>query len=109
MKTTDSNRRSFMRLSAAALVATPALLSLNVGVAQAAEKLNEEDPMAKALGYKEDTNNVDAAAYANHSADQVCKNCTLYQGDDPAWGGCSAFQGKLVAGLGWCVAYAPKA
>lgn len=109
MKKLNANRRSFMQFSAAAFIAAPTLLSLNVGVAQAGEKLSEDDPMAKALGYKEDTNTVDASAYATHSADQVCVDCALYQGDDPEWGACGAVGGKLVAGQGWCVAYAPKA
>ncbi len=105
-----ASRRSFLKFGAAAAVTLPAFFVLSAkGYAQEMEKLAEDDPMAMALGYKLDTTQVDAAAYSTHSNEQVCVGCALYQGDDPAWGGCGAFPGKLVAGQGWCVAYAPKA
>ncbi len=109
MTTYRSTRRSFIKIGAA-IATLPALFVLSPkGYAEEMAKLSEDDPMAKALGYKEDTTQVDAAAYPTHSNEQVCTGCALYQGDDPEWGGCGAFPGKLVAGPGWCVAYAPKA
>jgi hypothetical protein len=76
--------------------------------AQDGEKLKEDDPTAAALGYKEKTADVDASKFASHNSDQICTGCSLYQGDDPDWGACAIFPGKLVAGGGWCSAFAPK-
>ena len=42
-------------------------------------KLEESDPVATALGYKEDTTKVDAAKYPMHKPEQRCDNCALYQ------------------------------
>ncbi|MGK0374625.1 MAG: hypothetical protein ACJA2E_001097 [Arenicella sp.] len=101
-------RRSFVKFAAGSLLAIPVLANIKLAAANDAEKLAEDDPMAMALGYKEDTASVDAASHPNHKPEQNCIGCVLYQGDDPAWGGCGAFPGKKVAGNGWCVAYAAK-
>ena len=70
-------------------------------------KVNEEDPMAKALNYVHDARTVDAA---KRFSDRYCNNCVLFDGDVEAeWAGCSIFPGKVVAGGGWCSAWAPKA
>lgn len=102
------DRRSFVKFTTSALLAIPAMANINVVTANDAEKLTEDDPMAKALGYKEDTAAVDATKHTNHKAEQNCLGCVLYQGNDPDWGGCGAFPGKKVAGNGWCVAFSPK-
>lgn len=107
MKNTNSSRRAFVKLVAGTAIAGSAL-SARMVAAQQAEKLSEDDPTAAALGYKAKTSEVDGAKYPTHNEEQVCVGCVLYQGDDPDWGGCGAFPGKLVAGQGWCVAYAPK-
>lgn len=108
MKIQDKNRRSFVKFSVTTLFTLPILTTLNTALANDADKLSEDDPTAKALGYKEDTANVDFNSFPNHNDDQICKGCILYQGDDPDWGGCGAFPGKKVAGQGWCAAFAPK-
>ena len=55
---------------------------------------------------------VQALAYVNQSAvaGANCANCALYQGKptDKA-AACALFPGKLVAGPGWCSAWAKKA
>ena len=108
MKIKTKSRRSFIKFGAA-LAALPSFFVLSQkGFAEEVEKLTEADSMAVALGYKEDSAQVDSATYPNHSVDQLCVNCVLYQGDDPEWGACGAFANKLVAGPGWCAAYAPK-
>ena len=62
--------------------------------------------MAKALNYVHDAGTVDAAMRAS---DRYCNNCALYAGDaDDEWAKCSIFPGKVVAGRGWCSAWAPK-
>lgn len=107
MTTNKLGRRSFIKISATTLAASP-LLGLNPALAADEEKLKEDDPTAIALGYKEKTADVDASKYPKHNSEQICSACVLYQGDDPDWGACGIFPGKLVAGGGWCSAYAAK-
>lgn len=108
MNSNRSSRRSFVKLAASAAVTGPVALTATVSLAADREKLKEDDPTAAALGYKEDTTQVDSTKYPSHTNEQICSGCTLYLGDDPQWGGCSAFPGKLVAGKGWCAAYVSK-
>ena len=90
------------------LAATGAAASL--GVNAQPKLLDEKDPTAIALGYVADASKVDKAKYPKYAAGQVCANCALYQGKatDPA-APCTLFAGKLVAGKGWCSAWAKKA
>jgi High potential iron-sulfur protein len=72
-------------------------------------KLTETDPMAVALGYKEDTTKVDAAKYPRHKPEQRCDNCVLYSGKPgEASGPCSGFAGKIVTAAGWCSIWVKK-
>ncbi|RBP51656.1 high-potential iron-sulfur protein [Arenicella xantha] len=98
------NRRAFVKVAAGTLAAIPFISRAEA----APEKLSEEDSMAVALGYKAVSTDVDAAKYASHKDDQLCKGCALWQGADAEWGGCSIFPGKLVSANGWCAAYAAK-
>jgi hypothetical protein len=72
-------------------------------------KLEESDPVATALGYKEDTTKVDAQKYPMHTAEQKCSVCALYTGKpgEPS-GPCATFGGKIVLAGGWCVTFAKK-
>ena len=78
--------------------------------AQAQALLDEKNPQAAALGYVADAKRVDAKKFPKFAAGQNCANCALYQGKatDKA-AGCPLFAGKLVAGPGWCSAWAKKA
>lgn len=72
-------------------------------------KLEESDPVATALGYKEDTTKVDAAKYPMHKPEQRCDNCALYQSKPGETSGpCAAFAGKIVTAGGWCSVWAKK-
>ena len=72
-------------------------------------KLKMDDPQAKALSYVDDATSIDSAKQPRYQSGQACSNCALFQKqDDPAWGGCSIFPGKLVAAAGWCSVYAPR-
>ncbi|MGB5511540.1 MAG: high-potential iron-sulfur protein [Woeseiaceae bacterium] len=72
-------------------------------------KLSVDDPQAKSLAYVEDTTMIDTARQPRFQTGQACSNCALFQKkDDPDWGGCSIFPGKLVKASGWCSVYAPK-
>ena len=97
-------RRGFVKGAAATAVTT------GLGTAAFAEeqlpKVDENDSMAKALNYVHDARTVDAA---KRFSDRFCNNCVLYAGSaDDEWAPCSIFPGKVVAGQGWCSAWAPK-
>lgn len=81
------------------------------GASGSLPKLSEDDPVAKALGYKHDASKVDAAAYPNRAPNANCSNCVLYvdSAAEEGWGGCSIFAGKAVNANGWCASYQPKA
>jgi len=73
-------------------------------------KLEESDPVATALGYKMDSAQVDPQKYPQHKPEQVCSACALVAPGAPAGDflPCTAFQGKLVAAQGWCMAFVKK-
>ena len=98
------NRREFVAGVAGAIAAIPVVVSAD----ETTPKLALDDPQAAALGYVEDSSTVDQEKYPTHKAEQLCSNCALYQSEED-WGPCAIFPGKLVAGPGWCAAYAPKA
>ena len=95
------NRRKL--LTAATATAAATLIPIRT---LAAEKLDESDPTAIALGYKEDAEAVDVTKFPKRAgaegAKQFCSNCALYEDVDGDYGTCSAIPGKLVAGPGWC-------
>lgn len=100
-----TTRRTFMLQS---VLGTTALAS--GAVMAAAPMASESDPQSKALGYVADTTKADRKKYPKHTVSQKCNNCALYQGKaSDAAAGCPLFAGKLVAGEGWCSAYAKKA
>ena len=68
-------------------------------------KIEESDPVAKALAYVHDASKVDTAAQPRYAAGQVCTNCAQYKAVEGGWGSCAIFPGKLVAGGGWCAGY----
>ena len=105
----DISRRQFLRGSCASALA---LGGLSVSTAANAEvaKVTEDDPVAVALGYKHDAKSVDVEKYPKRGDEagkqQYCHNCALYAvADDGEWAPCSLFQGRLVAGEGWCNAW----
>jgi hypothetical protein len=102
------DRREFVKLGLAVAVTAP----LPIDAARAADlpKLSEDDPTAKALGYRHDTNAVDQARFPNHKPDQNCANCKLIQGEASGdWIRCQLFPGKLVNTNGWCAGWVKKA
>ncbi len=105
-----NTRRNFLFKLAVTAGAPLALAnSLCAQTPPPAAKLEETDPLAVALGYKEDTTKVDAAKYPQHKAEQICSGCALYQGKPgEASGPCAAVGMKLVMAGGWCSAYAKK-
>lgn len=106
----DLARRRFLGFMTAGAMTLP--VSLLLGQARAAEagQLQESEPTAKALGYRKDTTQVDAARFPQHKATQICGSCRYYQGKpSSAEGPCTLFAGKgNVQSKGWCAAYAAK-
>ena len=100
------SRRRFIKTAGAATSAVTIGFGTSAFGAEDLPRVNEDDPMAKALNYVHDAKTVDAA---KRFSDRYCNNCALYAGDaDDKWAKCSIFPGKLVAGEGWCSAWAPK-
>lgn len=106
-----NSRRHFLRKLAFS-ASIPAVLGGRLAAQEAPPpvKLEETDPVAIALGYKLDTTKVDAQKYPQHKPDQKCSGCALIAPGAPAGDflPCTAFQNKLVAANGWCMAYAKK-
>lgn len=105
-----NTRRHFLfKIAATAPVALGGIL-LGQGSAPAPGKLEETDPVALALGYKADTTKVDKVKYPQHKPEQKCSNCTLLTPGykEGEFLPCTAFQNRLVAANGWCMAYVKK-
>jgi hypothetical protein len=102
-----SSRRSFVFRA----VALGAAFGTSAAQAQtAAAKLDKSDPQAVALGYVQDTTQVDAKKYPAHTTAQTCAGCLLFQGKpQDAAAPCTLFAGKQVAGAGWCSAWSKRA
>ena len=101
-----SNRRIFMLQ---VVVAGSALGTMRAYGQAAGPMLDENDPQAIALGYKQDTTKVDAKKYSKHDGAQDCAGCQLFQGKPKdATGGCPLFAGKQVSAKGWCSAWVKK-
>lgn len=90
-------------IGAAAGLSAP-LVRWGVPTVEAAEKLDPENPQARALGYHHDTSEVDGEKWPRHEPSQVCANCNLAQDvdNDSEWIGCQIFPGKQVNRNGWC-------
>ena len=109
-QTNDPSRRRFLAIAAGA-TATLAAGSLLPRLAHAAQlpHLSPANPQAKALGFVENTAQVDQAKYPNHKPTQDCANCTFFQGAaGAAWGPCAIFKGFAVQARGWCTAHATR-
>lgn len=105
-----NTRRKFL-LRLVTSVGTPALLwgRAHAQAPPPPVKLEENDPIALALGFKQDTTKVDAQKYPLHTNDQKCSGCALYQEKaGEALSPCTVFGGKLVPPGGWCSGFAKK-
>jgi len=101
---TRTDRRSFVLRVAATASA------LGLAHTRARADVDESDPVAVALGYRQDTRKVDPAKYPGHDLAQHCGNCKQFQGKaSDRSGGCTLFGGKAVATAGWCSAWNKKA
>lgn len=100
------NRRRF--LSAIGIAAGAGLVATAPGpaAAQSAKPLlRRNNPRAVALGYRENHQQVDTAAWPKKQPDQQCGNCQLFTPDGDGNGQCSIFSSHRVQASGWCNAW----
>jgi hypothetical protein len=105
------SRRAIVKGGIVAGAFIPALGLLGSTTAGAADlaPLDPADPVAKSLGFVNDTTKVDAAANPTHAATQKCSTCAQFVGKPTdARGGCNVFVGHSVPSGGWCKVWAKK-
>ncbi len=107
-----NTRRRFLSQIAIAMTAPYVVASRVLAEAPAGApevKVQESDPLAFALGYKEDGSKVDPQIYSMYHKEDRCSNCVLYKGKEGEPSGhCSAMGTKLVMAGGWCAAFTKK-
>jgi hypothetical protein len=101
------DRRALLK---SALVALPAAVLVRDAAAQASPPhMDENESLAKAMGYVHDASKVDADRVPQYKAGSTCANCVQLQGKDgDEWRPCSLFPGKLVNAQGWCKVWQPR-
>lgn len=71
----------------------------------AQQRVDENDPLARELGYRHDARQVDTGRFPKRAgaqgANQFCHTCQFFQGGDD-WAPCTVFDGRLVNANGWC-------
>jgi hypothetical protein len=103
----NTNRRTFILQVASGGVA---LAATQLDAQAAPARVLETDAQAVALGFKDDTNQVDQKKYPKHTKDEDCGKCNFYSGKPgDKLGPCAIFGGKDVPPGGWCSAYVKKA
>ncbi len=95
------SRREFMKFTAV----IPGVLILKDANAQS--PVNESDPQAAALGYRNLASNVDSR-FKKYVSGQNCSNCALFSNAGNGLGRCPLFANKFVSASGWCSAYAAR-
>lgn len=95
-------RRTFIMAAAAGS-------AVHSWAAQAQREVDENSAPALALGYVSDAIKTDTKKFPWSSPGQNCSSCISFQGKaGDAVGGCPLFTDQLVAGKGWCSAWAKK-
>jgi hypothetical protein len=98
---TTSTRRVFMlqmAVSSAALAAAQA----NAAV----KKIEENEPKALSLGYRNDTTQVDEKRFPKHKASEHCAACMAWLGKpSDAWAECDLMADRMVSSTGWCSSF----
>lgn len=109
MSVQKPSRRRFLIGAATAVAAVPfaAHLLSTAAYAQDKPRLPLDNPQAKALNYVETTEGLQHPSYKPGS---YCNNCQFWPAAaDVEWGPCTLFPNHVVAGKGWCSAWARKA
>ncbi len=120
----SNSRREFLQqltLAAAAIPCTGLLLrSLDafakdkklVALPAGQTAVLESDPVASAIGYRQNIKDIDYAKYPQRkkpeAKNQHCKNCALYTSVNEGWGKCQMLTSGLVSSEGWCGSWSKK-
>ena len=119
----EETRRDFFKKLIIGAAAVPVIGGMSSrGAVQSAhgqevaqKPLDENEPMAKSLGYVADAAKVDKAKWPKYDGKANCANCVLcvqagikINGHAGDWCRCGLFSTGLVAGPGWCNSHAPK-
>ncbi len=101
-----TNRREFV-LKLVPLAGVAAVLP-RVALADV-PALTEADPMAKAMGFRLDTNAVDMTnpKFKNHTKDQSCAKCVHYTTPGADTAKCDLFSKSVPKG-GWCTGFSAR-
>lgn len=82
---------------------------MRIARAGSLQKLDVNDPAARALGYVDNAAEVDAKKYSSYVKGSNCDNCLQLQGTaGDNYRPCGLFPGKLVAVSGWCSGWAAE-
>ena len=100
----NRQRRSILKIAITGAAGIPlgALLMPVAGNAGDLPPLDENDSVAKGLGYVHDAS---AAPADKRKPGTFCKNCNLIQSKEGEWRPCSIIPGKAVNENGWCIAW----
>jgi hypothetical protein len=105
------SRRAIVKggLMAGAMIPALGLMVSETAYAADLPPLDPNDPVAKSLGFVNDSSKVDAAANPTHTAAQKCGTCAQFGGKPgEARGPCNVFTGHSVPVGGWCKVWAKK-
>jgi len=94
MQKINTSRRTVLK----GLAAIPVIAAVGYSATAAAEAVNPEDALAKAMEF----------TLKSDKADQDCGNCALYQGGANPTGPCPIFGGNEVPTGGWCKSWVKK-
>ncbi len=95
-------RRTFMLHA----VAAGATLTCSGLALAGPTKVDEADPKAASLGYRNDSNQVDKKRFPKHATGEKCSGCMAWLGKpSDAWAECDLMVDKLVANAGWCSSF----
>ncbi|MFT3905174.1 MAG: high-potential iron-sulfur protein [Steroidobacteraceae bacterium] len=71
--------------------------------------LAEDSVTGQSLGYVAKASKVDVKKYPTYKPGQLCRNCSLYDGEaDASAGGCELVLGQFVRADGWCKSWAAR-
>ena len=102
------SRRTLLRNICWSLAGLAALLPDIAGAQFATKVLGEDEPQAKAVGYRAVASKVDRAKYPSYLPGQSCTTCKLLALGSARMRPCSLFANRLVNPAGWCSAWVKR-
>lgn len=113
-------RRNFLKQFAMMIAAIPVTSLILSACTKSGEDtppngqkaLSESDPVAQALGYKQDASQVDTTKFPKKAGPagipQHCQTCAQFTAVNSSWGKCNIFTQGLVKSTGWCNSWVAK-